>query len=224
MKRVIKYFALVVILFSISTFINTTGQDENYTMGIKIFRILAFQSKMVAGKGEGGLFMGALVGGNVTASFPDGFIVFKTTQTNDNLELIQLIKQRISSYPCSCPDFTEFDSYSKHEIQINPNKIKQDSFEFHNKFFRAGLISGEYWLYVTPVTVNNHNIILEFELLVQDYNSLELCEDGSIGKKERLSQRIEIEANQTLLVGFREPSADERYKSSVYWLTFTKNH
>ena len=224
MKRASIYFALIVILLLISTFIGAARQDENFTIGIKIFRILAFQSKIVAGKAEGGLLMGTVIDGNVTASFPDGYIVLKTTQTNDNLELIQLIEQRISSYPCSCPDFTQVDSYSKHEIQIDPNKIKHDSFEFHNKIFRGGLISGEYWLYVTPVTANNHNAILEFELLVQDYNSLELCRAGCIEKIQLLCRQIEMEANQTLLVGFREPSGDERYKNSVYWFTFTKTH
>jgi hypothetical protein len=224
MKKIISNLAAVVFLFPVPASMGAAGQSVNSTIGIKIFVVPAFQSRMVETKVEGGIARGVVVGGNVTRSFPDGFVVLRTHETDDVLHLMQTIQQRMTSQPINCPELTRVGSYSREKMTIDPSKVTHDSFELHNKILKRGIASGEFRMLVTPVSIDSRRAVLDFELWVRDYSSLVFREDGSVGEEELCSRRIEMEADQTLLVGFRVPSGNERSKRSVYWLAFTMDH
>ncbi len=197
--------------------------NKKPTIEVRVLRVPAFQSIMKPTPQVEGSVSGVVVGGNVTAYFPEGLIILETSIDKDYSEIIQLIKDKISSYPCSCGEFIQIDPYSEEDINFNPLTGLYDRFELRDIIFRRGIIIGEYWLYVTPIITNKHNLILilNFEVNKGQLTAQDLHEPQNSFEKELFNQALEMNVDKTLLVGFAPPKLEGSSRGSAYWLIFS---
>ena len=145
----------------------------------------AFQSIMKSTPQVEGSVSGSVIGGNVTAYFPEGLDILETSSDKDFSEIKQLIKDKISLYPCSCGEFIQIDPYSEEDMEFNPITGLYDSFKLHDRIFRRGFIEGEYELCVSPIITNKHNLILilNFEVHKGQLTAEDLHESQNFFKK-----------------------------------------
>ena len=157
------------------------------------------------------------MGGNVTASFPEELVVFEASSDRNYDELINLIKDRISSYPCSCGDFIEITPHAKYNVTLDSSTMRQFIYEVHDWINGQG----EYWLNFSIYT-NEHEIFLNFLCEAIYYDSLILDKRGRIFRKELFNRTIEMNLSQTILIGFAPPKAQNGYRGSAYWFIISK--
>jgi len=214
-----------VLLISFLSFTHPFGnlpvQDNVGTIEIKVFRVEPFQSRVISGGSlEDGGVWSTVVGGNVTAKFPDGYIVLKASSKADNQEIIRLIKKKIASYPCSCGDFVQVGGYSNFIMEFDPKALKYKRFEFHN-YIHDGIIIGEYSLFVEPIIVNNQVVLLSFEVQENQVTAQALNEPTKYFKEELFNQVMEMGRDQILIVGFTPPKTKSGFRGAAYWLVFS---
>jgi len=188
------------------------------TIEARILRVPAFQSIMKSAPQVEGGVSGAVIGGNVTASFPEGLIILETSSDKEYSELIQLIKDEVSAYPCSCGEFVKIVPFAKKDIDFYPIEGLYDRIELQDTISKRGIIIGEYWLYVTPITTNNHKLILNFKVNTSQWTAQALHEPKHSFKKELINQALEMSVDKTLLVGFAPPKIEGSFRGSAYWL------
>ncbi len=208
---------------SFHSFTATPEVNKNPTIKVRVLRVPAFQSIMKSTPQVEGSVSGVVIGGNVTKYFPDGLDILETSSDKDYSEIIQLIKDKISSYPCSCGEFIQIVPYSEEDIDFNPITGLYDRFELHDRIFRGGFIDGEYGLYVSPISTNKHNLILilNFEVHKGQLTAQDLHESQNSFEKELFNQALEMSADKTLLVGFSPPKFEGSSRGSAYWLIFS---
>lgn len=195
---------------------------KEITVEIRVFLIPAFQSFPVfSATHEGGGVIGSSFGGNVTASFPEGITVLRTASNKTRNELARLIKDKISTYPCSYGDFIAIKPHSSHHIALNRLLLGQNIYELHNMITGRRSIAGEYWFSVQPLYVENQEILINFNGSAIYYGSLKFTESGRIAKDVLFNQAIEMNLDETLLVGFSPPKAEDGSRGTSFWFTFT---
>ena len=216
---------LNIILVGMFSFIHSSiaipDLNKDITIEVRILRVPAFQSIMKSAPPVEIGVAGVVIGGNVTASFPEGLVILETSSDKEYSELIQLIKDEISSYPCSCGDFVSIIPYAKKDININPITGLYDGFELQDPIFIRGIIVGNYLLSVEPIITNNHNLILNFEINESHFTAQALHEPKNFFKKELFNQALEMGVDKTLLVGFAPPKLEGSSRGSAYWLIFS---
>jgi len=91
--------------------------------------------------------IGNALGGNVTGEFHEGIVVLKASSNLNEKEYIQLIKKKISSYPCSCSNFIEMNPVEKIRTILDPGIMKPNIFQVHERINTWREVAlGEYWL------------------------------------------------------------------------------
>lgn len=221
----LRIFNIILVgLFSIShSFAAIPEVNKKPTIEVRVLRVPAFQSIMKSTPQVEEGVSGIVMGGNVTACFPEGLDILETSSDKDFSEIIQLIKDKISSYSCSCGEFIQIDQYSEEDIEFNPITGLYDSFELHDRIFRRGFIEGEYELRVSPIITNKHNLILilNFEVHKGQLTAEDLHESQNSFKKELFNQALEMSVDKTLLIGFAPPKLEGSSRGSAYWLIFS---
>lgn len=189
------------------------GQDKRITIEIKILIIPAIQSKMLGGGIlEDGRVWGVLIGGNVTMNFPEGIIVLEARSDREDQDFVRMIKDRISSYPCSCGDFIQIDPWKRFYVTLDSSTMAQKVYEIHDKIQGRG----EYWLHFaidTDLQVVSLNFLCEAIL----YDSLKFNKRGRIVRAELFDRAIPLIQDQAILVGFTPPKPKNGYRGSAYW-------
>ncbi len=155
------------------------------TIEVYILRVTAFQSIMKSTTQEEGGVLGAVIGGNVTASFPEGLIILEASSDMEYSGLIQLIKSEISSYPCSCGEFVKISPFARKVIGFSSITGLYDRLELHNTISKKGFIVGEYWLNVTPITADNHKLMLNFNVNISQWTDTSIAELITIPFREK---------------------------------------
>jgi len=215
-------------VFSIShSFADIPEVKKTPTIEVRVLRVPAFQSIMKSTPQEGEGVSGVVMGGNVTAYFPEGLDILETSIDKDYSEIKQLIKDKISTYPCSCSEFIQINPYSEEDVDFNPITGLYDRFELHDTIFRRGFIQDEYSLYVSPIITNKHNLILilNFEVHKGQLTAEDLHEPQNSLEKELFNQALEMSVDKTLLVGFAPPKIEGSSRGAAYWLIFSlKNY
>ena len=87
----------LVLFFLISTAqIGMPLEDEYLNLKVRVFRILPFQSIVtkVTSTQDGGV-SGEVIGGKVTASFPEGIVLLETDLYQNNEDLVKYIKEKV---------------------------------------------------------------------------------------------------------------------------------
>ena len=211
-------------IFSIShSFAAISELNKKPTIEVRVLRVPAIQSIMKPTPQVEGSVSGVVMGGNVTAYFPEGLDILETSIDRDYSEIIQLIRDKIFSYPCSCCEFIQINPYSEEDLEFNPSTSQYDSFELHDRIFRRGFIEGEYELCVSPIITNRHNLILllNFEVNKGQLTAEDLHESQNSFEKELFNQALEMSVDKTLLVGFTPPKLEGSSRGSAYWFIFS---
>lgn len=100
-KKFITIFLSVIILLTISN-IGMAFQNQDLRMKVSIFQIPPYQSIVKSEptpppeKGGVGEIRGTMTGGYVTASFPDGIVLFESDISQSNTDIIKFIKDKTS--------------------------------------------------------------------------------------------------------------------------------
>jgi hypothetical protein len=189
------------------------GKDKRITIEASILITPAIQSKMLGGGTlEDGRVYGVLIGGNVTMNFPEEIIVLEAPSDREDQEFVRLIKDRISSYPCSCGDFIQIDPWKRFFVTSYSSTMAQKVYEIHDKIQGRG----EYWLHFaidTDLQVVYLNFLCEAIL----YDSLKFDRSGRISREELFDRTIPLIRDQALLVGFTPPKPKYGYRCSALW-------
>ena len=223
MRLEIFNIVLLGVLSISSSFAAIPEVNKKPTIEVRVLRVPAFQSTIMESTAQvDGSVTGSVMGGNVTAFFPEGLDIIETSLEKDYSEIIQMIKDKISTYPCSCGEFIQINPYSKEEIDFNPTTGLYESFEFNKRFFRRGFIQGEYKLRVSPIITERHNLILilSLELHKGQLTAEDLHEPQKSFEAELFNQALEMSADKTLVFGFAPPKLDGNSRGSAYWFIF----
>jgi hypothetical protein len=210
-----------VVILSIS---GLAVQNEPIILENTILVIPAFQSKMISGESHAdGSLSGRLMGGNVTANFPEDLVVIGASLNLSEMGLIKLIKDKMSSYPCSCGEFLEIDMYDRKKVTLKPNSIRHNIFEKHNwiSHKKSTALSGEYWMDLSINSVQQ-GIFLNFICEAIFYNSLIHDEQSNLLRKEITNQTIEMNPEETILIGFAPPKGKNTHRGSAHWVIIKK--
>jgi hypothetical protein len=209
---------ILVGLFSLIHPVFATSLQNNETaFEIKILIVPAFQSRMISGGSlEGGDVFGTTIGGNVTGHFPEGYVVLRASSNAGYRELIQLIKKKISSYPCSCGDFVQISGYANHFIEFDPVTKRYKRFEFHD-YNHDRILTGKYFLFIEPIFVSKKKIWLDFEIRENICTAQANHEPEKYFKEELFDRVVEMGKDQILLVSFTTPKFDSKYRGSAFW-------
>jgi len=196
------------------------GRSEKITIETRVLGISAYQSKM-AGGGilKDGRVWGVVIGGNVTRNFPEGITVLEAPPDREDQEYVRLIKNEVSSYPCSCGDFIQMATWKRFIVTLDSSKDGQKISEIHEKISGRG----EYWLHFT-INTNQQEEFLNFLCEAIFYDSLKFDERGQIVREEIFNRTIPLIRDQALLVGFAPPKARDGGRGSAYWFVVRKRN
>lgn len=213
---------LNLVLFGLFTVLEPpTGilrQNKYITLDIRILVIPAFQSKMVGGKSkEGGGVSGGLFMGNVTTNFPEGIVVLEAPSCPENKGLVRLIKERVSSYPCSCAGFLQIIPFKTLNVILDSNTSGYAVYEIHEQIPGRG----EYWMYFS-IDTDQQEILLNFLCEAIFYDDLIFNEKARVLRKELFNRTITLNSDQTLLIGFAPPRGKNGIRGSAYWFVIRK--
>ncbi len=189
------------------------GQREKITIDTRVLVIHALQSKMVGGKVlEDGRVAGWLFTGNVTKNFPESITVLEAPYDREENEFVRLIKERVSSYPCSCGDFIQIVPWRRFNVALDSSTIGHKVYEIHERICGRG----EYWLNFS-IDTDQQEVFLNFLCEAIYFDSLKFDERGRIVREELFDRTIPLIWDQALLIGFAPPKSKDGGRGSVYW-------
>ena len=213
-------FILVGMFSFIHFVISNPELNKKPTIEVKVLRVRAFQSTMKPTsqvEGSGGMVIGAVMGGNVTAYFPEGLVILETSSDSENKEIIELIKDEISSYPCSCGELIQIVPYAKKDIAFDQRIGLYDHFVLKHSITMRGIIIGEYRIRMQPIAIKRQTFMLNFEV-DEEYSIFQALHDHKKSSvSERFNQAIELHEDNTVLVGYTPPRFVDSPRSSAYW-------
>ena len=208
-------FNLVLLGLFIVTQLSTDfpGCSEKITIETRILRIPAFQSKMSGGGTlEDGRVWGVVMGGNVTRNFPEGITVFEAPSDREDHEYVRLIKDKVSSSPCSCMDFIQIATWKRFHVELDSSAAGQKVCEIHERISGRG----EYWLHFA-VDTDQEEVFLSFQFEAIYYDSLKFDIGERIVREELFNRTIPLIRGQVLLVSFAPPKSKDGSRGSAYW-------
>ena len=154
---------LLGVLSLIQPSIDLPALNKRVTIETRVYRIPAFQSFMIfSGLGEKGSIIGNMYGGNVTATHPEGISIIRTASSKSEDEALQLIKEEISSYPCSCGDSVQIIPIDRHVISADLRTMNRTLFEWHDMIPGRRSHAGEYWFSVQLKGVEHQKTMINF--------------------------------------------------------------
>jgi hypothetical protein len=189
------------------------GHNEGITIDTRVLVIHALQSKMVSGGVlKDGRVYGVVIGGNVTANYPEGIIVLEAPSDREDHEFVRLIKDKVSSHPCSCGDFVQISPWRRFQVTLDSCAAGHKVYEIHNKIIGRG----EYWLHFA-IDVDQKAVFLNFLCEAIYYDSLKFDKRGRIVREELFNRTIPLIWDQALLVGFAPPKSKDGGRGNAYW-------
>ena len=208
-------FNLVLLGLFIATPFSTDlpRRNEKITIEARVLGIPAFQSKMAGGGTlEDGRVWGEVMGGNVTRNFPEGIVILEAPSDREDHEYVRLIKEKVSSYPCSCGDFIQIVPWRRFNVVLDSRAAGNKVCEIHDRISGRG----EYWLHFS-IDTDQEEVFLSFLCEAIYYDSLKFEERGRIVREELFNRTIPLILDQTLLVGFAPPKSKDGGRGSAYW-------
>jgi len=186
-------------------------QNQDLKMKVSIFQIPPCQG-IVWSKStpDGGVESRAGAGGYVTSSFPDGIVLFETDIIQNNKELFDVIKERVSF-----PEITRILPIADVYFLINTEKLEASVIkeEMYPSSYRD--LMREFALHFIPISIEEKQTIISVKFSVQ-------TDDRVPDKKKLFDLTFGVPYSRTLLVGF--PTNGETGRGTVYWLAFTKEN
>lgn len=188
----------------------------------KLYQIPPFQSTIVSAvQNKDGSVSGALIGGNVTASFPDGIVILDAYFAKDLPD--GAVKEAIRAklrWPCAeaQPSGLGINNYylDKIEFVFNIDAIQKGK-DFQSEATRG---SGVHYcrLSILPVLLMEKDLIIKIRFEEGTRNI------GNPPPAEVLIERtLKLDLTRILLVGFPSKDGNPRYRGAVtvYWLALS---
>lgn len=188
----------------------------------KVYEIPPYQSTIVSAvQNKDGSVSGGLIGGNVTASFPDGVVILDTyfaKELPDNA-VKEAIRTKLR-WPCAeaQPSGLRIDNYylDKHEFVFDVEAIQRGQ-DFQSAVTTG---SGVYFrrLSIAPL------LLTEKDLTIKIKFDAGLRNVGNPPPVEVLLERsLNLNFSRILLVGFPSKDGNPRYRgvATVYWLALS---
>jgi hypothetical protein len=212
-KKCTYIFFFAIIILSLSSMC-IAYQNQDLKLTITIFLIPPHQSIVKGGEpppakeGEVGGVRGEQIGGYVTASFPDGIVLFESDLFKSIEDFTKSIKEHVRF---CCPEVVSILPLSKANILIDTENLEASVI---NKELYAPPpeYSREYSLKVQPLSIENEEAVLKVKFSIK-------IKPTDREKKELLNQTLGIKFPKTLLVGF--PAKEDGHRGTVYWLAFS---
>lgn len=209
-KKMVMSSLLIVFLFSI-TKVGMLLDNENLNLKIRIFQVPPWQSIVMSvptPPGEKGV-KGSMRGGNVTASFPNGIVLFETDLPQSNEDIIRFIKEQTRF---TFPDFVNILPVADVYIRVDTENLKTSIIGERKYPPRNKHLITDYTLQVLPLSIQNEEAVFKFGFFAK-YKVAE----GD--KKKLLDRTLGVAYSKTLIVGF--PTNDNTGRGAVYWLVFS---
>ena len=155
---------------------------------------------------EGGI-RGEVIGGNVTASFPDGIVLLESDLYQNNLDIVKFIKEKVKF--SGLGEKVKISSIGAWSVGIPKNleayleELKRKK-EKENVGIQYVKRYEPYVLAISPLFVQKGEVILRIKF--HNFEKL-------------LNQTIAVKLSRTLLVGF--PSHVMGRREAIYWLVFS---
>lgn len=214
MRRQIKistFFLLVI------TCIDAVFAKNVVRVFAKLYEIPPFQSTIVsAGQNKDGSVSGAMIGGNVTASFPDGVLILDSYFAKDLPD--NAVKEAIRGkvrWPCgeAQPSGVGINYLDKHEFVFDIGTIQR------GEDFQSVVIAGSGVSYrllsIVPLLLTEKDLVIKIRFEAGFRNI------SNPPPVELLIERtLNLDLSRILLVGFPSKDGNPRYRgaATVYWL------
>jgi len=190
-------------------------RNPDINLKVRIFQIPPHQSitktlpSPPAKEGEVTGIRGERIGGNVTATFPNGIVLLETGLFQSNDDLIREIKEKVS-FCCekvlSILPVAEEDMLVKEESLLIPVKGRKMYTQRNSHLYV------DYSLEIQPLLIQDEEVLSRIRFSAK-YKETE--ED----EKKLLDQTFGLKYSRTLLVGF--PTNENHRRGTVYWLALS---
>ena len=192
-------------------------RNEKISIETRVLEVPALQSKMAGGGVlEDGRVWGVVMGGNVTRNFSEGITILEAPSDREDQEYVRLIKDKVSSYPCSCGDFIQIALWKRFNVELDSSTAGQKVCEIHERISGRG----EYWLHFA-IDTYQQEAFLNFLCEAIFYDSLKFDKKGRIVREELYNRTIPFILDQTILVGFAPPKDKNGGRGSAYWFVIS---
>lgn len=217
MKKPIK---ITIFFFLILICIDIAFAQNAVRIFAKVYEIPPYQSKIVSAvQDKDGSVSGAMIGGNVTASFPDGVVILDAYFAKDLPDngIKEAIRGKVR-WPCgeAQPSGLGINYLGKHELVFNVDAIQR------GQDFQPAVIAGSgvniRLLSIVPLLLTEKDLIVKIRFEAGFRNI------GNLSPVELLLERIlNLDLSRILLVGFPSKDGNPRIRESVsvYWLALS---
>lgn len=211
MKKKIIMSSLLIVFLSSITKVSVLHENENLKLKVCIFQVPPWQSVIMSVPTPPGekAVKGSMRGGNVTARFPNGIVVFETNLSQRNKDIIRFIKEQTRFI---LPDFVNILPVADVYIRVDTENLKTPIIGGLMYPPRNKHLIIDYTLQVLPLLIQNEEAVFKFGFFAK-YKVVE----GD--KKKLLDRTLGVAYSKTLIVGF--PTNDNTGRGAVYWLVFS---
>jgi len=217
MRKPIK---ITIFFFLIIICIDAAFAQNAVRVFAKVYEIPPYQSKIVSAvQNKDGSVSGAVIGGNVTASFPDGVLILDAYFDKDLPD--NAVKEAIRTklrWPCgeAQPSVVGINYLGKHEFVFNTGAVQKD------EDFQSVVIAGSgvniRLLSIVPLLLKEKDLIIKIRFEAGSRNKGNPPPVGLL-----IERTLNLDLSRILLVGF--PSRDlnplSRGAVTVYWLVLS---
>jgi len=217
MRRQIKISVFFLLVFIC---INAAFAKNVVRVFVKLYEIPPFQSTIVSmAENKDGSVSGAMIGGNVTASFPDGVLILDGYFAKDLPD--NAVKEAIRGkvrWPCgeAQPSGVGINYLDKHEFVFDIGAIRR------GEDFQSVVIAGSGISYRLLSIASL--LLTEKELVIKIRFEAGFRNIGNPPPVELLIERtLNLDLSRILLVGFPSKDGNPRHRGAVtvYWLSLS---
>jgi len=212
-----KHWFLTILLIILFQNLNSQIPIRVY---LKIYEVPAYQSILSGEKTENGGLKGTMIGGNVTATFPDGIVLLDSDLGKDASDSIveDYIKSKVLF---GCREIVSILPVAKHKFELNPLSLESKRIKEELSDFKGNGLN--YEIKIKPQFISDNEIILSLQF-IKEMERIKPFELLAFGKYEREFERKMI-LNQTFgfklfknyFIGFLDHSG--KSKGNVYWIS-----
>ncbi len=213
-KRLIIYVLCTIILFALFS-LGMSYRNPGLNLKVRIFQIPPHQSitKILpsppAKEGEVTGIYGERIGGNVTATFPNGIVLLETDLFQSNDDLIREIKEKVSF---CCEKVLSILPVAEEDMLVDEVSlfIPLRGGKIYRQ--RNSHLYVDYSLGIQPLSIQDEEAILKIR-----FSAKYKVAEGD--KKKLLDQTFGLKYSRTLIVGF--PTNGNHRRGTVYWLALS---
>jgi len=215
-----KQIKITIFFFLIIICIDVAFAQNAVRVFAKVYEIPPYLSTIVFGvQNKDGSVSGGVIGGNVTASFPDGVLILDGYFAKDlpDNSVKEAIRGKVR-WPCgeAQPSGVGINYLDKHEFIFDPGAIQR------GEDFQSVVIAGSGVSYsllsIAPLLLTEKDLVIKIRFEAGFRNI------GNPPPVELLIERtLDLGLSRILLVGFPSRDGNPRYRgvATVYWLALS---